>query len=125
VSSNVATLIPTSDGPVGQRIAQARGYRRWSQEQLLAAVARIDLEATPTRRTLGKWENGRTCPTVDDLVLIARATGFGIAWFVDGLDTGAAGPDDGPGRSQYPPWDSNPEPAGNPFCQVIDLARAA
>jgi hypothetical protein len=27
--------------------------------------------------------------------------------------------------TQYPPWDSNPEPAGNPFCQVIDLARAA
>lgn len=86
---------PPPSGPVGERIAQARGYRRFTQTQLIAAMGALG--EAPSRRTLGKWENGETHPTVPDLLLIARVTEFPVAWFVLGLDGSEptpAGPDD-------------------------------
>jgi transcriptional regulator with XRE-family HTH domain len=94
---------------------------------------RVGMDQTAMSKSL----SGKRRFTIDEMGAIAAALDTPISTLFLGGDeivrrawdairrAGAAGPDDGPGRSQYPPWDSNPEPAGNPFCQVIDLARAA
>lgn len=76
----------SGSGPVGERIAQARGFRRLTQKQLIDRMDSLASGQAPSRRTLGKWEHGETCPDVDDLVLLARATQFSVDWFVHNLD---------------------------------------
>jgi len=91
-----APVPPEPTGPAHVRIAQARGYHRWSQDTLLDRMRAISPGATPTRRTLSSWEHGHTSPTIPELVVIARATAFPVAWFVMGLEGNSHGPDHGP-----------------------------
>jgi transcriptional regulator with XRE-family HTH domain len=68
---------------------------RLSQDGLIERMAAIAADQAPTRRTLSKWENNHTSPTVDELVLIAKATGpvFTIEWYVQELDETPDGPE--------------------------------
>lgn len=91
-----APVPPEPTGPAHERIAQARGFHRWSQEKLLAVMSTLDAENTPSRRTLSSWERGHTHPTVPELVLIAQATAFPVAWFVMGLESAPPTPTGGP-----------------------------
>jgi transcriptional regulator with XRE-family HTH domain len=63
--------------PVGERIARARGIRRWSQQEL-ADRLRV------SRKTVDNWENGRTRPSRSTLGAIEDTLGA--------LDDGAADP---------------------------------
>jgi transcriptional regulator with XRE-family HTH domain len=104
--------------------------RRMSQDELVASMALladgIPTIKAPSRRTLSSWENDATSPTVRDLMLLARALGKPVEWFVADLenDEGPEPTDGGPGADEYAPWDSNPEPADY-HPNVIDLRRAA
>lgn len=70
---------PPPADTVGGRIAQARSYTRLSQNRMREALG-VD------RKTLSSWENNRTSPSVQQLLIVARVTGFPATWFVDGLD---------------------------------------
>ena len=94
----VTTLSPPAPtGPVGERIKRARRYVDLDQVDLVAAMRFFAGNDAPSKRTVSNWENGHTCPDVDHLILIAKATGFPIAWFVAGLDERSDRPDGEPG----------------------------
>lgn len=91
-----APVLPEPAPELHKRMAQARRYRLLSQDGLLARMIEVDATKAPSRRTVSSWENGKTSPTVEDLVLVARATGFPVAWFVIDLERPVTphGPDD-------------------------------
>ena len=109
--------LPRGADTVGQRIAQARRFRQLRQDDLEPIIK-------TSRETISSWENSRTSPTTDNLIAVAKALEFPVAWFVDGLDeqTGPAGPTDD-GGAECAPWDLNPEPAG--YADVLLLPIAA
>src|SRR5690606_28547687 len=89
---SVATIPPAPSGPLNERLRSARGYARLTQDALLDRMHDIDPDLTPTRRTYSKWENGAEI-SVNELRLIAKATGFPLVWVVMDLeeDQGAEG----------------------------------
>jgi len=112
-SQTSAATVPRFE--LRHRLALALEWANVNPEGMASEIGRA-----PT--TIRNYLSGRTDPSRGVVTAWAVRCGVDRDWLWDGE---AAGPDDGPGRSQYPPWDSNPEPAGNPFCQVIDLRRAA
>lgn len=94
---------------LGERIAQARSFHLWSQSEFIqrmrASIVDRAKEKAPSRRTLSAWENNHTSPTVRDLRLAARATGWSIGWFVDELDE-----HDGPDDDTYSGQDESGKP---------------
>lgn len=54
---------------------------------MLDVMRQIDPDLTPSRKTYSGWENDHKSPTVDEIRLIARATGFPVEDFVaDGFE---------------------------------------
>lgn len=82
--SNAPTLqlVTRLSGTTGERIQSARQFRRWKQDQMLDVMRRIDADTTPSRKTFSGWENDHKSPTVAEIRLVARATGFPVEDFV-------------------------------------------
>jgi transcriptional regulator with XRE-family HTH domain len=76
---------PPAADTLGRRIVQARSYALLKQRQVEDALG-------ISRRTLSSWEHDKTSPSVQQLIALARVTGFPATWFVDGL--GAEQPED-------------------------------
>lgn len=70
---------PAPARSLGGRLAQARRFAGLKQSEAAAKVG-------ASRKTIYNWEHDDTSPTVGQLVRWARATGFPVAWFIEGID---------------------------------------
>jgi len=80
--------VPTPAPTVGGRIRQARRFSDLSQAEL---GRRVGL----SRESINAYEGGRTSPTVEMLLNIAREAGFPILWFVEDINVPTPPPTDG------------------------------
>lgn len=72
-----------------------------------------------SRRSISSYENGERTPSRPQVLAWAMVTGVPIKWLIDGSTNPHP---DGPGGGYVlPRLDSNQQPSGYPFAQVIGL----